>query len=149
MTTVLSKIAPNLAIHTVVAPLTIYGLHQLYPAPNVGFLGIACAVCACTSITITTLGTEYASSLTKQHDRKDSLFYRINSLSCMSLGILLPIFVRYVGQSIGIQVPGYLKTVGYFTLATNASWAVKHIYEILSDAYYSYYPKPTTKQNLF
>ena len=145
MTTFLGKTASYLASHAVAPPLTIYGLHRMFPVPNVGFLAIASAMTLCTTTTIANLGRDCARKLTDRYERKDMLFYQLNSLSTLSVEILLPIFARYVGQRMGIEVPGYLKTLGYFSLAGKASWAVKPLCEILSDTYYSYYPKPATK----
>lgn len=145
MTTLLERTAPTLAINAVVGPLTVYGLHRLFPAPNVGFLAIASAVTLCTSATLSALGGECVKRLMERYERKDRLFSSIHGLSTVSLGVLLTIFARYVGQKIGIQVPEYLQTVGYFTLVSNASWAVRTIYEILSKAHESYHDKPAIK----
>jgi hypothetical protein len=145
MTTFLRTNARSLVIDAVVAPLTIYGLHRIFPAPNVGFLAIASAVALCTHTTIAALGRDYAQRLTTQYNRKDGLFHRIYTLPLLSLSVLLPIFAKYAGQRMEIQVPGYLQTAGYVCVASIASQTVKTLYEILECVYYSYYPKIAIK----
>jgi hypothetical protein len=139
-TPLLERIAPNLAINAVAAPLAIYGLHRMFPVPNVGFLAIASAMMLCTRATIVTLGTDYAAILQDKYNTR--LFYRLNQYSAISLEFLLPIFTRYVGQRLGIEVPGYLQTVAYIDLAGLASFTVRNTYETLRATYNSYYPKP-------
>jgi hypothetical protein len=144
MTAFLQKNALDLAIAAGTIPFAIYGLHRMFPAPDVAFLAVATTVSVCVGISIRALGSQYANRLTRSYGYVDEIdnkttnhiFNRLNFIFSITTSILLPIFVRAIGQRMGFQVPGYLQTLGYFNLAGNAFWASKTIFEILRDAHY-------------
>jgi hypothetical protein len=135
MSTFLHRIAPDLAITAIVIPLASYGLHRMFPAPHAGFLVVANTVIICAATVIRAWSLEYAQKLTKVYGyvAKENITtnYRLNFIFSITIGMLLPIFARTVGQRMGFQVPGYLQTVGYYSLASNAFWISKTTYEIL------------------
>jgi hypothetical protein len=151
MTTFLERTRFDLATAAVVAPLASYGLHRMFPVPNVGFLAVASLMNICALIVIRELSimrTNKASSVnestpetTKPSESVSSLspyvFQRLCALLTFSAGALLPIFARFVGQRMGIQVPDYLQTIGYISLVGSAFWAAKSTIEIAS--YYKGY----------
>ena len=131
MTTFLQRIAPDLAITALTAPLVSYGLHRMFPSPNLGFLAVASTVTICAINTIKTMNDDRTKQLSSQNLKKQPIYQRINNLLTISSCILLPIFARYVAQRVGIQVPGYLKTVAYFALVSSACAMAKNTYEYL------------------
>ena len=137
MTTFPPKARIDLAIAAVVAPIASYGLNRLFPAPDAHFIVIAITVASLIETITYTLGEEYASKLTRKYvdsnthrKSRNQIFYHLNSLFSTGIYLLLPIFARYVGQRMGIQVPGYLQTVGYYTLAGCAVAISRNIRDI-------------------
>ncbi len=127
MTTFLQKNGMNLALTAVVTPLASYGLQRMFPVPDAGFIVIANTVAACTRQIIFALCNQYAHKLTQDYGYIDNerkytnpIFFQLSELFSLSIHLLLPIFARYVGQRMGIQVPGYLQTIAYFNLAGSA-----------------------------
>src|ERR1700687_1648219 len=140
MTSFLRNNALDLATAAVVAPLTSYGFPRVFPGPNVGFLATVSTMNICAGLVINDLGREYAKKLTIKYgyvannEITNYIFHRLKSiLTITSANILLPIFSRYVGQRMGIQVPDYLHMLSCFYLAGSAFWIAKPTLEILRD----------------
>ena len=149
MTTFLHRIAPDLGIGMVAGAVAGYGLHRLLPAPNGNFLVTMCVVNVCAGVAIRQFVSESVYSYANKHgyvnlDNKitNPLYGRLGLLVQFTSTIILPIFYRYVGHRLGYQVPSYLETMGYLTLAATAFWLTKTTYEILND---TNFPKPATK----
>jgi hypothetical protein len=143
MTTFLQKNGIGLALSAVVSPLASYGLQRMFPAPEARFIVIAYTLASCTLTIIYALGSEFASNLTSHYryinahtKTTNFIFHRLDGLFSCSIHLILPIFVRYVGQRMGIQVPGYLLTAAYFSLAGSAVAISKTITDIGFDLYY-------------
>ena len=142
MTTFLQKNGLDLAVVAVVAPLTSYGLHRMFPAPDAAFLVVATTVSIFVGIAIRQGGSQLAQTLSEQSGYVNSkgkttynIFYQLNPLFTITSNVLIPIFARSLGQRMGFQVPGYLQTVAYFSLTGSAIWSSKTILEILREAY--------------
>ena len=106
-----------------VAPLASYNLYRIVPASEMKFLFVAAAVGQCAAIGIRTLSYECARKLTracgyigKGNKTTNHIFHHINGLFAVSLHLLFPLIARTAGQRMGIQVPGYLQTIGHSSL---------------------------------
>jgi hypothetical protein len=112
----------------------------MFPAPNFGFLALASTATVCAVHIIRTWSSDYVTKLTSRggpYSGFGTIFHKVNYILSMGAGILLPIFARYVGQRVGIEVPGYLQTVGYVTLTNGAFAIAKNTYDILKEVYTS------------
>jgi hypothetical protein len=150
MTAFLARNKIDLATAAVVVPLASYGLHRMFPAPNVGFLIVASLMNIHASIAIKDLHSMSTSSknLGSERTRKSTqspesvspitpfVFQHLCTILNVGSFTLLPIFARFVAQRMGIQVPDYIQTVGYLSLVGTTFWTTKSVVEILRDGYY-------------
>jgi hypothetical protein len=141
MTIFLQRMAPDLAIAVLTVPLASYGLNRMFPSPNFGFLAVTSTVSICAIQTIRVLGYEYVNKLTgkdKPYEGLGSIFGKTLVLLMLGTSVLTPIFARYVGQRVGIQVHGYLKTMSYVALTSVAVQITKNTYELVKEIYVYY-----------
>src|SRR5579863_7819764 len=101
MTTFLQKYRFDLATAAVVAPLTICGLHRMFPTSGVRFLAVASVINIHVVIAIKAVVAQYTPK-SPNGDNKTALFEHLNVIVSISAGNLLPIFARYVGQRMGV-----------------------------------------------
>ena len=139
MTTFLGRTGMDLALAAVTAPLAICGLHRILPAPHVGFLAVASTMNIHVGIAIRDWATQSTTKSKQQgvDANKVAIFERLYAIVNVTTGTLLTIFIRSVGQRMGIQVPGYLQTVGYIYIASSAFWITKNTVDILRLIYNS------------
>lgn len=146
MTTFLQRTGKDLAIASVIAPLTSYGLHRMIPAPDVHFIAVASTLNICVATALRDLINQYITQANeKDVDKKNSnTFVALTHLSHIlqtSTAYLLPIFTKSICQRIGIQAPDYLPLIGYISIINATFWITKHCVAI----YDACYPKTATK----
>jgi len=139
-------------VPALIAPLTSYLLNRMFPAPHAGFIVISSTVATYAQFAISNQGRKIASELTnklitEKGKNYNPLFYQLSNTCSSSITLLLPIIARTIGQSMGYAVPGYLLTVGYFSLTASSFWISKEFLEYCVGAWNSF--KPTTKQPRF
>jgi hypothetical protein len=144
MTTFLERNGMDLAITTVVAPLASYGLHQMFPAPDVRFIAVASTLSLYVCNALRNSFDHFLDQAAKDHGHINQLFVleRFYYILETSTFYFLPIFIKSIGQRVGIQAPDYLPLIGYISLAAGAFAVTKYSIDILYKVYYS---KPATK----
>src|SRR5579872_3010483 len=118
MTTFLARNGMDLAITTVVAPLASYGLHRMIPAPDVRFIAVASTLNLYICNALRNSLEHFLDQAAKDHGHINQLFVfsRFYYILETSTFYLLPIFIKSIGQRVGIQAPDYLPLIGYISL---------------------------------
>ena len=121
----------------VVPPCTCYLLNRVFPAPHAGFIVVASSVATYTFEVFFVLGFKWAQRLSEKYKIKikgsedcRQVFYNLTFCFTSSMGLLLPIIGRAVGQKMGYPVPGYLQTFSYFALTNTAFRTSKRLFSI-------------------
>ena len=114
----------------VMSPLTTYLVDKAYPTPHRSNLLVLSIVDAIVRRTILINSQKIADRLTEKAGYKDKgkitnhkLFY-LNHAFLSAISCLLPIFYRFVGQKLNLQLPDYLITLAYLNLNARTSWVV-------------------------
>ncbi len=119
--------APELAFHTGTTALACFVIHQAYPAPSAPVLLVIGAVASCAGVIIRELAPQLSEKIYHSHDAK---FNPAMNIICATGPLISTIFVRYVAQCLGCQVPGFLQTLGYLYLAESVTWITKSAVDI-------------------
>jgi hypothetical protein len=134
MSDLIKKYAPELAFDAVTAGLACYGLQQIYPAPGAHFLLVIGTVTACAGTIIRQFAPELAKQLYPTPSIDPNYGHLLNILH-LTGSLVSSLFVRYVAQRLGCQVPGFLQTFGYLYFAERISWITKSAVNFCSQHY--------------
>lgn len=131
--------ALTLALATV-PPFVSIQLNRVFPAPHAGFIVVASSVAAYTTRYLDLLRLNHGIALTEKYitakNRNDNpIFHQLPNFYTFPLQPLLPIIARVIGQRMGYPVPGYLQTVGYFSLTTPAYRFSRFLLEVGQSAW--------------
>lgn len=115
----------------VMSPLMTYLVDKASPTSHRSNLLVLSIVDAIVRRSIMIIGSKIADLLTEKAGYKDSRgkvtnnkFVLLNSTCLLALSCFLPIFYRFVGQKLNLQLPNYLTTFAYLNLNARGSWAV-------------------------
>jgi len=126
------KLAPEIAFDAVTTALACYGLHQLHPAPSAPVLLVIGTVNVCAGTIIYEFVKQLANELNEKYPLKLLNHHYFISLLNGTVSLISTIFIRYVAQRLGCQVPGFVQTFGYLTLADRINWITKSAVQFAS-----------------
>jgi hypothetical protein len=124
----------------VMSPLTTYLVDKAYPTPHRSNLLILSIVDAIVRRSIMIICPKIAGHLTEKAGYKDKdkitnhKFFRLNNAFLLAISCLLPIFYRFAGQKLNLQLPDYLITLAYLNLNARASWIVLYTVSAFSSS---------------
>lgn len=128
----------ELAVYTVIGPLTCYAVDKISPTPHRNQLMALAAIDGCVFVILKAAVETVADFLTKKYGYVDEQgkvtnpkFYYLGIPCTNIINFMYPIFLRYVGQRMGYQVPNVVTTFAYLSFALNTSFATDHTIEFI------------------
>lgn len=121
----------ELAVDAVISPLTNYFVEKAYPTPHRSDLLVLSIVDGIVRRSIMIMGSKVVNHLAKKAGHIDKRgevtnykFFHLRNACTLAIACLTPIFYRFIGQKLNLQLPNYLNTLAYLQLNERASWIV-------------------------